>query len=236
MIRHITYATKEYETSAMLAYESSLKYGCDQSAIFNPDLIDSTFWGFNMDIFEHERGAGYWLWKPYFILINLLQMEEGNYLVYTDAGVQVVDDVNHIISKMKVDVFLFANQYNHEHWCKGNVTDHICGFRKEWNQVQASAMVFRVSGYSRRFVREWLAYCQVPGFIDDSEGYNNHPEFREHRHDQAVLTCVAFRNGIPLHWWPATYNDGMFNYPKQNFNDEYPVIFHHHRKRNDEWV
>jgi hypothetical protein len=162
-------------------------------------------------------------------------MNEGDYLVYTDAGVELVNNIDHITKDMKLDVFLFGNQYLHEHWCKGNITDHICGFRKHWLQVQASAMVFRVSGYSRRIVREWLAYCQVPGFIDDSEGYNNHPEFQEHRHDQAILTCVAFKAGIPLHWWPAMYNDGAFIYPKGMYQDDYPVLFHHHRKQNAEW-
>jgi hypothetical protein len=77
----------------------------------------------------------------------------------------------------------------------------------------------------------------MPEFIDNSpmEIANNDPEFREHRWDQAIITCLAYRYGYKLHWWPAMYNGGQFIYEKGVFNDEYPVIFHHHRKRNDEW-
>jgi len=74
--------------------------------------------------------------------------------------------------------------------------------------------------------------------IDDSPSRNrNHPEFQEHRHDQAILTTMAYRGGIPLHWWPAMYNDGAFTYEKLPCyaGDDYPVLFHHHRRRDNEW-
>jgi hypothetical protein len=216
---------------------SAMAYGCDETNIFTPELIDDTFWAFNQEIFTQERGYGYWLWKPYFIYLNLLQMKEGDILFYTDAGVEFVNQVDKVLSHMDGDIFLFGNNYNHEHWCKGDVTDAILGYRPDRNQVQASAMIFRVCDESKRLVKRWLAWCQMPDYIDDSpmETANNDIEFQEHRHDQAILTCVAFNHGIKLHWWPAMYNGGQFVYDKGTYTDTYPVIFHHTRKRNDEW-
>lgn len=116
-----------------------------------------------------------------------------------------------------------------------------------WNQfgkqAQASVIFFRVSDYSRAFVAEWLKWCLFDGgrLIDDSPSRApNHPEFREHRHDQAILTTMAYREGIKLHWWPAVYNKGgspEFVYEKlpEYAGDDYPVLFSHHRKRNHEW-
>jgi hypothetical protein len=107
-------------------------------------------------------------------------------------------------------------------------------------QAQASVIFFRVSDYSKQFVAEWLKWCLFEGgrLIDDSPSRApNHPEFRENRHDQAILTTLAYREGLRLHYWPATYNFGAFNYEKLPCyaSDHYPILFHHHRKRDHEW-
>jgi hypothetical protein len=73
----------------------------------------------------------------------------------------------------------------------------------------------------------------MPGFIDDSPSMlPNHPEFQEHRHDQAILTCLQIKYQIKAHWWPSTYN----LHQREHFpEDTYPPILNHHRKRNWEW-
>jgi len=119
----------------------------------------------------------------------------------------------------------------------------IAAFDRFGKQCQASVIFFRVSEYSRQFVAEWLKWCLFEGgrLIDDSPSRApNHPEFRENRHDQAILTTLAYRERIKLHWWPAVYNRGgspEFVYEKlpEYAGDEYPVLFSHHRKRNHEW-
>jgi hypothetical protein len=222
--------------SAEKCSASSLKFGCNESSIFTKELIDDTFWAFNQEIFMQDRGYGYWLWKPYFIYLNLLQMKEGDILFYTDAGVEFVNHVDKVLSHMDSDIFLFGNNYNHTDWCKGFVLyDMIKYCWPEQKQVQASAMVFKKSKESIQFVKEWLMWCQMPGFIDDTKSVKNSIEFQEHRHDQAILTNVALKHKHKLHWWPAMYNGGQFVYDKGTYTDSYPVIFHHHRKRNDEW-
>lgn len=34
----------------------------------------------------HFQGAGYWVWKPFIILKELEHLQDGDYLLYTDAG------------------------------------------------------------------------------------------------------------------------------------------------------
>ena len=195
----------------------------------------------NEDVLSQPRGAGYWLWKPYIIYEKLMNTHIDDVVFYTDAGVEMVNDIKHIIDFVG-ECLLFGNHYFHEHWCKGNVTDAIVGERSlgygdgsPMYQIQASAMLFRNSIWTRNFVKKWLLWSQMPGFIDDSPGYHNHEEFKEHRHDQAILTCLAVKERIQLHWWPAMYNDGAFHYEKGVYYDKYPIMFHHHRKRNEEW-
>lgn len=143
----------------------------------------------------------------------------------------------------------------------GEAGGHFNLWRHFGKQAQASVIVTRVSEWSRNFVRVWGTYCGMKlidtnhpdlavcdcdacveahahALIDDSPSRRpNHPEFREHRHDQAILTTLAYREGIKLHYWPTTYNFGAFNYEKlpEYAGDDYPILFHHHRRRDHEW-
>lgn len=243
--------------------------------------VDGITWAFAATDADKAggRGLGFWAWKPRIILDfltdttgGLAHPEDGDVLIYSDAGVEFINNVNYIIDRMDQDIFLFGNNWEHAHWCKRDVIEAVYGeswlhnqlrdsFESEFNeslvwrrfgkQCQASVIFFRVSDYSRKFVAEWLKWClhrtrfsegvcidEWRYLIDDSPSIlPNHPEFREHRHDQAILTTLAYREGIKLHYWPAQYNDGAFSYEKlpEYANDDYPILFHHHRKRNHEW-
>ena len=234
MIKHITFASENMSISAEVCRKSALAHGCDVSRIYGKeDIFGTDFLERNYDILTQNRGVGYWLWKPYFIMQELESLEFDDFLIYTDAGVEFVNSVNHLINSMD-DILLFQNNYKHSEWCKGDVMAFTPDY--SGNQVQASAMIFKVCDQSIYFVDTWLNRCEIPGLIDDSPSkLPNYPGFQEHRHDQAILTSVAVQKNIPLHWWPAQYLDGKFTYDKNGLTDNYPVIFHHHRKRNDEW-
>ena len=234
MIYHLSYASDNMTKSLMYCCQSALNHGCN--ATFHM-TIDPIFAETNKHILSQPRGAGYWLWKPYIIHRAIDWGHDGDYYVYTDAGVEFMCNIRHIIEVMereKSDVFLFGNNYQHRDWCKREVFDAL-GCR-DGHQVQASAMIFKVSDFALQVANEWLSWCQVDHYIDDIvyDSYQ-YPSFQEHRHDQAILTAVAQAHNIPLHWWPASYNDGAFTYDKGTYTDNYPVIFHHHRKRNYEW-
>lgn len=188
---------------------------------------------------------------------NLEGSKDGDILIYADAGVEFINNVNYIIDRMDQDMFLFGNNWEHLHWCKRSVIEVIWPVKGIANvelrnrhtelrfgkQCQASVIFFRVSDYSRKFVAEWLKWCLWNNgeLIDDSPSWiGNHPEFREHRHDQAILTTMAYREGIKLHWWGSVYNRFIgpeFLYEKLPCysSDSYPPIFHHHRLRNSEF-
>jgi hypothetical protein len=92
---------------------------------------------------------------------------------------------------------------------------------------------FKVNQKTRDFVKEWLLWCQMPGFIDDSPSKTpNCATFAENRHDQAILTALAIKHGYTIErWWPTTYSMHL----PRSARDGYPVMFNHSRKRNWEW-
>jgi hypothetical protein len=270
----VTFASKEMERSSWLCATSSKEHGVDTHARFTPANIGT--W---KEIKQHpylfieRRGCGYWAWKPLIIKREMEWLPEGTTLIYSDAGVEFINNVSHIIARMDQDIFLFGNNWEHAHWCKRDIVEAIWPVEQDasstfsypvsvphnrdadtWarfgKQCQASVIFFRVSDYSKQFVAEWLKWClhrvrhstictdEWRYLIDDSPSITpNHPEFRENRHDQAILTTLAYREGIKLHYWPASYNDGAFVYEKlpEYAGDDYPVLFSHHRKRDHEW-
>lgn len=295
----VTFSDESMSRSADLCVGSGSRYGCDKLTRFEyGPFTGSKIFEENEGLFLQSRGMGYWAWKPVIInwtltnyreqyIVNPHGVEDGDIVIYADAGIEFIAPVSHIINRMDQDIFLFGNNWEHAHWCKrdvveavwaqprltneeriarileiekttwgGNVIEAIDTILKGevsesvlhdilWNQfgkqAQASVIFFRVSDYTRKFVKEWLHWCLFEGgrLIDDSPSLlPNHPEFREHRHDQAILTTMAYREGVRLHWWPAVYNrfsGPEFIYEKGEYQDNYPPLFHHHRRRNDEW-
>ena len=108
---HITFSNSEMTKSAILCRDSAIKHGAHHSIMFNEKCYDPTFYNLNKHTLDQSRGAGYWLWKPYIIYNNLCRLTEGDILIYTDAGVEIVNNIDYIIDWMDSDVFLFGNNY-----------------------------------------------------------------------------------------------------------------------------
>jgi len=229
----VTYHTPDMSRSAAICKESALRNGCNRAIVWTRAALEQTeFYEQNKRLLDQPRGSGYWAWKPFIILEALKQCKPGDTVVYADAGVEFVTPLRHLLD-LNWSIFLHGNMYNHRDWCKMD-TMNAMSVWPEGKQCQASVVWARPT--SIWFIEEWLNWCLQPGMIDDRPSTTpNYPGYSEHRHDQAILTNLAYKQGIPLHWWPAMYNNGAFTYQKDGYNDNYPVMFHHHRRRNNEY-
>lgn len=244
-INLVTFTDDKMTRSAALCAESAKRFGVDNAIVWqkymitgegNTKDVDKEFYEFNKDILDAERGAGFWLWKPYIIYKELLRLNEGDILIYADAGIEFVNDVQHIISRMDEDLFLFTNTHPNHHWTKLEVLDTMMpGWRDRytvdtpWPQVQASIIFMKVTPWVKYFMKSWLLWCQMPGLITDDKRpcVHEEPYFQDHRHDQSILTILHTKHGLKrLHWWPTAYAEHI-RVP----GDNYPVMFNHHRKR-----
>lgn len=244
-VRLVCYADENMTISQNRCIESAYKHGITNHHAWSREMIQQTeFYELNREILDTPRGSGLWAWKSFIIYKALLDMNDDEYLIYSDVGVEFINDVSHIINVMDEDVFLFGNNWNHVDFCKTDVMDLI---NDEWHkhffvthvkQCQASVIFIRPTKQAKEFIKEWLCYCMMPGLIDDSPSkVPNYPTFSDHRHDQAILTCLQIKYGYKLHWWPASYSNGAFIYDKieQYKGDNYPVMWNHHRLRNNEY-
>lgn len=246
-IKLTTFTDDRMTISANKCAQSAMQHGADSYSIWTMNDLSPEFKETMADVLKHERGAGFYCWKPYIVHREMCRLNDGDILVYCDAGNEWVGDMRQAIAAMDQDILFFSNGWRHLDWCKmdclrailpamsypargGDIGIHtIDGYR----QAQASTFFIRVAPETREFVKEWYALSIMPGMIDNEPSrLPNAPTFQEHRWDQSILCCLQIKYGYRLHWFPTTTAAHL----REGFeNDKYPVLLWHHRKRNNEW-
>tara|TARA_B100000497_G_scaffold121123_1_gene150452 strand:+ start:400 stop:1125 length:726 start_codon:yes stop_codon:yes gene_type:complete len=83
----ITYGNNHYTKSRDRLVNEAIRTGWFSSVIgYGEEDMSKEYKEEFKDILHYERGAGYWIWKPYFILKRLSEIEKGDVLIYLDAG------------------------------------------------------------------------------------------------------------------------------------------------------
>src|SRR5258708_2034050 len=83
----VNYATERFEKVRDDLNVSARKFGIDNILSFGiDDLWKSDFYKKNKSLLDEVCGAGYWAWKPYFILEAMNALDDGDILYYCDAG------------------------------------------------------------------------------------------------------------------------------------------------------
>lgn len=233
MIVAINYSNEVFKNAAKLNSFTAKYFGkVDKIISYSPSDIDEYFKNKNFKIFENKRGDGCWLWKPYFINKTLQELNEGDYLIYLDAGICYLNDVNHLINKMinvNQDIFftqtpLLEVQYTHPNVLK---TVNAESF-KFTNQAQAGLMIIKKSNFTLKFIQEWLDLCQNFDLLTGKfEDYIFDELYISHREDQSLFSILTKKNGLipfmdctdygrfPVHY----LNSGvLFRVPKYESN------------------
>lgn len=77
MIYLVNYATSQFYRSQEKLNRSARQFGIDKVFSYREkDLIGTDFYNSNYEILQQKRGAGYWIWKPYFILRAMSKVQK----------------------------------------------------------------------------------------------------------------------------------------------------------------
>jgi hypothetical protein len=170
-------------------------------------LTQTAFYDEHRDILDRSRGGGYWLWKPFIILDALRDAAGDDVVIYWDVGRTAPNRFTGPI------VSLVAWCRNHGgllpgvpilrqgRWTKRDCFYYMgCDEPRFWNAPQVQATFSMWSGGSATdFVAEWLRCCTDRRCITDDPnecGLENLSGFRDHRHDQSVLTNLCVKQGV----------------------------------------
>jgi hypothetical protein len=192
----------------------TLKHEAIQLGIFRKVVINSInndtdfinkHWHF---ISTHPRGFGYWIWKSYYILKSLEnECDENEGLLYMDAGCTFGSSATTKIPEWikMADNHpgkILAFRLTHPEF-KFNKKDTIHAIfpnvDEKSMQMVGGINIFINTHKTREFVKEWHEWCikdhyqyvtDVPSIIP------NHPNFYEHRHDQAIFSLLVKKYNI----------------------------------------
>ena len=169
--------------------------------------IDTDFYQKNSRILDQPRGGGYWLWKYYFAvkLLNDESIPENSYIFYADSGSHFIDTIDKIIEVMERDktpIVTFRQNHLAHIWTKrdmfllmnADTTDYT-----HTGQRVGGWFLFKHDDFARKFFQECLDYGCDPRILTDMPnqlGQPNYPGFREHRHDESLISVMSKKYGL----------------------------------------
>lgn len=233
-------SNKLYEESRFRLNDSARKHGISEISSFDfEDLKKYSFYQKNKKILDAPKGIGYWLWKPFIILETMKNISEGDVIVYSDCGIEIIENLDPLITicKEQKPVLLFANEnLKNKFWTKRDCFVLMdCDSKKYWNGLQADAAfsLFRKSAESIRFLNDWLAYCtdeRVLTSMPNVCGRKNFFGFKEHRWDQSVLSLLAIKHNIELFRTPTQFGN-HYKMPEYRVQGEFNCVNQVHQKQ-----
>ncbi|MCX6227025.1 MAG: hypothetical protein NTV01_20140 [Bacteroidia bacterium] len=178
-------------------------------------LYLSTFYWHNRKILASPKGAGYWLWKPYIILETLKRSSPDEILIYLDTDHVIVQPLDPIIKLCNTQnpIVLFSSHGNRNILARQRTKRDCfilmdCDSQEYYDNEQAAAtlIVIRKTRESILFLEQWLENCKDERMITDQPnalGLPNLDGFIEHRHDQAILSLLAYKRKLPIYRFPS---------------------------------
>ena len=213
----VCYASRKFYLSQEILKHSALKFGIDEVLTYKEkEFRKTSFYKDNGAILDCEIGTGYFLWKPYIILDAMKKINFGDFLVYSDSGIEIVKDLSVLfdICPRQDGVMFFANRDNlNSVWTKRDCFVFMkCDSEEFWNAVQVMGgfQVYVKNNKSIAFLEEWLTYAKDPRIITDQPnvcGLSNLPGFKAHRHEQSILSILITKYKLEIFRNPSQWGN-----------------------------
>jgi hypothetical protein len=159
---------------------------------------------------KNKRGYGYWIWKPLVILDMMNKYNKDSIIIYADAGCEIIKNdhtvkvFNKYIDDVKTHdshILGFVNSYEERQWTKKDLFDYIKSDmkHKDSNQLCGGIQILMNTERNNKLMQEWLEIMTINNyhFVNDTPSIiKNHPTFKEHRHDQSVISLLKKKYGF----------------------------------------
>lgn len=208
----LSYATGTFQPARDALCNSALSVGFDAAYARDDAHLNLDFKARNHEILSGKRGAGYWIWKPQIILQELKKAAAGDVLVYCDAGrseyYKFTRMPNALIEKAKRSGFLTGVAIPQHgplsKWTKRDAFLRLDMDSSEWHSadvIQATWSLWTPTPEAFAFLEAWIEACEDPKCVTDrpnTEGLENLPDFKDHRHDQSLSSLLTLKYNAPF--------------------------------------
>jgi hypothetical protein len=199
-MRAISFASESHYAMQDRWYSECRDAGMDDVVCYREKDIPSDFVKFG------DRGYGFWQWKPLFIERSLRETDK---VLYMDVDYSLLEPwrLEALLDISDLGVVLFRYSFPQRIWCKRDAFVFMgCDEQRYWDadHLEAGISLWRATSFAKSTVKEWAGYAKQRAIISDDPnvgGEENFPEFRDHRHDQAILTNLKTQydlNTLPV--------------------------------------
>ena len=201
----VSYADENFADEQKFLHQTH-KEGFVHHPYTRNNLVETEFYQENKEVLDQAKGAGWWLWKPYYILETLRSAKTNDFIIYADCGDMfspgLVPYLEQTLTDEDISLLLLGNARN------GNMTKRDCFIKMSCdesdyhnaNQLEAGFQVWRVCDESIKVVQEWLEFCRDEDIINNEPSTlgDELPGFTGHYNDQSILTNLAVRDGLTV--------------------------------------
>jgi hypothetical protein len=194
----------------------------DKIIIYTEKDFDDKFLEKYKKFMLDNTGYGFWIWKSYFVRKTFQIMDDGDIMVYADAGCSII---NNDISSKKFKILINLVNY-HPSGSLGfqmDIPEELYTKSAIFKELDADSDDYRKSGqlvggifFLRKCVKsidlvdKYYNICQKINLIDNQFDRNNEiPTFKAPRNDQSIFSILRKKHKtliIPDSTWFPNFN------------------------------
>jgi hypothetical protein len=217
-LHFLTYGDHNYRISSRRLCLQALRSGWFQSITrLHPRRLSASFAVRYSSILSEHRGGGYWIWKPWIINEALNRINDGEYLLYMDAGCSIniaaydrLQDYIDMISSSHQNILSMQMHHVERKWTNSNTLRYF-GVALDDSiacsgQLMATILMIRRNSAALEMVKQWLhtLHSDPYLFTDRYNSIDPFSDFQDHRHDQSIFSIIRKQNSpaiIPDETW-----------------------------------
>ena len=169
-----------------------------------------------------RRGYGYWIWKALVLGEMFTRVPEGEFVLYADAGcgISTTPAARATMAKWIADCeahpthrLSFQMTLLEEVWTKADLFEYLGATDNcytKTGQHSATFQLYKNTPDNRDFVTKWKMIMEIDDFhyvSDEPSRIANPAQFREHRHDQSILSLLFKMHGSKNYSYMAANSD-----------------------------
>ena len=199
----LSFANTDYSDSLIRLRKETEVFPFDERVFLTekdlkPELRKKIHW------FKHRRGYGYWRWKGFIIYNQLQRMEDGDILVYSDAGnVFNYKGIPRFLEYIKMldnsisGILAFQERYKEKEYTKADLFEFLNvnsgDSAMESNQLLSGCIFLKKNNITLTLTKQWydINLYHYDLVTDKRSKIPNYDGFIENRHDQSVFSLLA---------------------------------------------
>lgn len=203
----VSFADRSYASQKRIAREAKKMYFFNYIFVADERAFEPWYFKKYKDRWS-ERGFGYWQWKSYLIRRVMDRMDEGDFLVYADAGCTLnprgiprLKEYFQMVTDDKSGVLGFNQHFREAEWTKSDLFAYFNELDNpkylNHGQVAATCIILQKKANSQQLIDEWfyIMHSRHDLATDATSNIPNGPDFKVNRYDQSVFSLLMVKYG-----------------------------------------